>query len=222
MKPKLQPQKKKLVLIASTSEVYGKGTDVPFSEDDDLVMGATTRHRWAYACSKAIDEFMALAYWKEKNVPVIIARLFNTVGPRQSGRYGMVIPSFVDQALTGKPITVFGDGSQTRSFAYVGDVVQALLALLKEPSAVGQVFNIGNDREISILDLAKTVKRLTGSDSEIRKIPYEKAYEAGFEDMPRRVPDLRKIKKLLGWAPTVTLEELLAKILAHVGQEESK
>ena len=134
----------------------------------------------------------------------------------------MVIPNFVDQALTGKPITVFGDGSQTRSFAYVGDVVQALLALLKEPSAVGQVFNIGNDREISILDLAKTVKRLTGSDSEIMKIPYEKAYEAGFEDMPRRVPDLRKIKKLLGWAPTVTLEELLAKILAHVGQEESK
>ena len=205
-------KKKKLVLIASTSEVYGKGNDVPFSEDDDLVMGATTKHRWAYACSKAIDEFMALAYWKEKNVPVIIARLFNTVGPRQSGRYGMVIPSFVDQALTGKPITVFGDGSQTRSFAYVGDVVQALLALLKEPSAVGQVFNIGNDQEISILDLARTVKRLTGSDSEIMKIPYEKAYEAGFEDMPRRVPDLRKIKKLLGWAPTVTLEELLAKI----------
>ena len=134
----------------------------------------------------------------------------------------MVIPSFVDQALTGKPITVFGDGSQTRSFAYVGDVVQALLALLKEPSAVGQVFNVGNDREISILDLAKTVKRLTASDSDIRTIPYEKAYEAGFEDMPRRVPDLRKIKALLGWAPIVTLEELLAKILAHVGQEESK
>lgn len=215
-------KKKKLVLIASTSEVYGKGNDVPFSEDDDLVMGATTRHRWAYACSKAIDEFLALAYWKEKNVPVIIARLFNTVGPRQSGRYGMVIPNFVNQALTGKPITVFGDGLQTRSFAYVGDVVQALLSLLKEPSAVGQVFNIGNDREISILDLARTVKRLTGSDSEIRTIPYEKAYEAGFEDMPRRVPDLRKIKTLLGWTPTVTLEELLAKILSHVGQEESK
>ena len=134
----------------------------------------------------------------------------------------MVIPSFVNQALTGRPITVFGDGSQTRSFAYVGDVVQALLSLLKEPSAVGQVFNIGNDREISILDLARTVKRLTGSNSEIKTIPYEKAYEAGFEDMPRRVPDLRKIKTLLGWAPTVTLEELLAKILAHVGQEESK
>jgi len=215
-------KKRKLVVIASTSEVYGKRTVVPFNESTDLLLGSPHQHRWAYACSKAIDEFLALAYWKEKNVPVIIARLFNTVGPRQSGRYGMVIPSFVNQALTGTPITVFGDGSQTRSFAYVGDVVQALLSLLKEPSAVGQVFNIGNDREISILDLARTVKRLTGSNSEIKTIPYEKAYEAGFEDMPRRVPDLRKIKTLLGWAPTVTLEELLAKILAHVGQEESK
>ena len=187
-------KKHKLVLIASTSEVYGKGNRVPFSEDDDLVMGATTRNRWAYACSKAIDEFLALAYWKEKKVPVVIARLFNTVGPRQSGRYGMVIPNFVQQAIDGQPITVFGDGLQTRSFAYVGDVVRALVGLMTEPTAVGEVFNVGNDREISIRELAETVKRLTGSRSEITTTPYAEAYEAGFEDMPRRVPDLRKIK----------------------------
>ena len=215
-------KKQKLVLIASTSEVYGKSNKVPFSEDDDLVMGATTRHRWAYACSKAIDEFLALAYWNEKRVPVVIARLFNTVGPRQSGRYGMVIPNFVQQALDGRAITVFGDGTQTRSFAYVGDVVRALVGLLKEPKAVGEVFNIGNDSEISIRDLAETVKRLAGSHSEITTIPYEEAYEAGFEDMPRRVPDLRKIKSLLGWSPTVPLEELLAKVLDHAAQHQSQ
>ena len=211
-------KKHKLVLIASTSEVYGKGNRVPFSEDDDLVMGATTRNRWAYACSKAIDEFLALAYWKEKKVPVVIARLFNTVGPRQSGRYGMVIPNFVQQAIEGQPITVFGDGLQTRSFAYVGDVVRALVSLMTEPTAVGEVFNIGNDREISIRELAETVKRLTGSRSEITMTPYAEAYEAGFEDMPRRVPDLRKIKARLGWSPTVSLEELLEKIVKHEGR----
>ena len=215
-------KKQKLVVVASTSEVYGKGTSVPFSEEDDLVMGATTRHRWAYACSKAIDEFLALAYWKEKKVPVIVVRLFNTVGPRQSGRYGMVIPNFVQQALEGRPITVFGDGSQTRSFAYVGDVVRALVGLITEPRAVGEVFNIGNNHEISIMDLAESVKRLSGSTSEIVKIPYDEAYEAGFEDMPRRVPDLRKIKELLAWSPDVQIEELLVKILAHAEQRRGQ
>ena len=211
-------KKQKRVLVASTSEVYGKGNNVPFSEDADLVMGATTRNRWAYACSKAIDEFLALAYWKEMNVPVVIARLFNTVGPRQSSRYGMVIPSFVEQAIQGQPITVFGDGSQTRCFCFVGDVVRALVGLIEEPRAVGEVFNIGNDQEISIRDLAETVKRLAGSQSEIVTIPYAEAYEAGFEDMPRRVPDLRKIKGLLGWQPTVQLEEILLGVLGHTEQ----
>jgi UDP-glucose 4-epimerase len=215
-------KKQKLVVVASTSEVYGKGNSVPFSEEDDLVMGATTRHRWAYACSKAIDEFLALAYWTEKKVPVIVVRLFNTVGPRQSGRYGMVIPNFVQQALEGRPITVFGDGSQTRSFAYVGDVVRALVGLIGEPRAVGEVINIGNNHEISIMELAESVKRLSGSVSEIVKIPYDEAYEAGFEDMPRRVPDLRKIKELLAWSPDVQLEELLGKILAHAEQRRGQ
>src|SRR2546428_2322572 len=186
-------KKKKLVFIFSTSEVYGKSSVVPFSEDDDLVMGPTSKHRWAYACSKAIDEFLALAYWKEKKLPVVIVRLFNTVGPRQTGRYGMVIPNFVRQALTGAPITVHGDGTQRRAFGYVGDVVSGLIKLCEEPRAVGEVFNIGNSEEISILDLAKRVKMLTNSTSDIVLIPYDQAYEAGFEDMPRRVPDLKKI-----------------------------
>ncbi len=208
-------KKKKLVLVASTSEVYGKSVSVPFGEDDDLVLGATKRHRWAYACSKAIDEFLALAYWKEKKLPVVIARLFNTVGPRQTGQYGMVIPNFVRQALAGQPITVFGDGSQTRSFTYVGDVVCALVALVQEPQAVGQVFNVGNTQEISILDLAERVKALTGSSSPIVKIPYDQAYEAGFEDMPRRVPDIRKINALIGYEPKVQLDEILLKVIEH-------
>src|SRR6478672_10861761 len=184
---KLANKKKKLVLIASTSEVYGKSVDVPFREDADLVLGPTAKHRWAYACSKMIDEFLALAYWKERKLPVIIVRLFNTVGPRQTGQYGMVIPNFVRQALAGQPITVFGDGTQSRSFTYVGDVVQALMALVAEPRAVGQVFNIGNPHEISIFDLAKRVRELAQSQSEIVLVPYDQAYEAGFEDMPRRV-----------------------------------
>jgi len=211
-------KKGKLVVIFSTSEVYGKSTAVPFGEDDDLVMGPTSKHRWAYACSKAIDEFLALAYWKEKKLPVIVARLFNTVGPRQTGRYGMVIPNFVRQAVSGAPITVHGDGSQRRAFGYVGDVVEGLIRLVEEPRAVGGVFNIGNAEEISILDLAHRVKSLTSSASEIVLIPYDEAYEAGFEDMPRRVPDLTKIHKLVGYTPTVELDEILHRVIAEVRQ----
>ena len=209
-------KKRKLVLIASTSEVYGKQTGVPFSEDSDLLLGSTRQHRWAYACSKAIDEFLALAYWKEKRVPVVIARLFNTVGPRQTGRYGMVIPTFVRQALAGEPITVYGDGSQTRSFGYVGDVVGAMIGLVNEPRAVGDVFNIGNDEEVSIRRLAEMVRKAAGSSSEIVTVPYEEAYEAGFEDMPRRVPDLRKVHDLLGWRPRVGLSEILTRVVEHM------
>jgi UDP-glucose 4-epimerase len=212
-------KKKKLVLIASTSEVYGKSITVPFSEDADLVLGPTSKHRWAYACSKMIDEFLALAYWKERKLPVIIVRLFNTVGPRQTGQYGMVIPNFVRQALAGQPITVFGDGTQSRSFTYVGDVVRAMVALINEPRAVGQVFNIGNGEEITIADLAQKVKTLAGSQSEIVKIPYDQAYESGFEDMPRRVPDITKIGKLIGYAPTVELEEILHRVIESFRQQ---
>ena len=211
-------KKKKLVLIASTSEVYGKSADVPFREDADLVLGPTAKHRWAYACSKMIDEFLALAYWKEKKLPVIIVRLFNTVGPRQTGQYGMVIPNFVRQALAGQPITVFGDGTQSRSFTYVGDVVKAMVALIDDPRAIGQVFNIGNGKEISIRELAEKVKTLTGSSSEIVLVPYDKAYEAGFEDMPRRVPDIARIQALVGYAPTVELDETLTRVIEHFRQ----
>ena len=209
-------KKKKLVVVASTSEVYGKSTDVPFREDADLVLGPTPKHRWAYACSKAIDEFLALAYWKEKKLPVVIVRLFNTVGPRQTGQYGMVIPTFVRQALAGHPITVFGDGTQSRSFTYVGDVVSALVALASEPKAVGGVFNVGNGREITMLALAGRVKALTGSQSPILTIPYDQAYEAGFEDMPRRVPDLTKIRALIGYEPTLDLDDILGLVIEHI------
>jgi UDP-glucose 4-epimerase len=208
-------KKKKLVLIASTSEVYGKNGAVPFTEEADLVLGPTTKHRWAYACSKAIDEFLALAYWKEKKLPVVIARLFNTVGPRQTGQYGMVIPTFVQQALAGRPITVYGDGTQTRSFTYVGDVVAALAKLAVEPRAVGRVFNIGNPHEITIRELAERVKALTGSSSPIVTIPYEQAYEAGFEDMPRRVPDTTRLRELIGFEPTVQLDEILERVIEY-------
>jgi nucleoside-diphosphate-sugar epimerase len=208
-------KKKKLVIIASTSEVYGKSQDVPFREDADLVLGPTPKHRWAYACSKAIDEFLALAYWKEKKLPVIIVRFFNTVGPRQTGQYGMVVPTFVRQALAGQPITVFGDGHQSRSFTYVGDVVRALIDLMNEPRAIGQVFNIGNGDEISILALAEKVKALTGSKSDIIKIPYDEAYESGFEDMPRRVPDIRKIQALVGFEPRVDLDRILDEVVQY-------
>jgi UDP-glucose 4-epimerase len=213
---KVANKKKKLVLIASTSEVYGKSAKVPFSEDDDLVLGPTSKHRWAYACSKMIDEFLALAYWKERKLPVIIVRLFNTVGPRQTGQYGMVVPSFVRQALANEPITVFGDGTQSRSFTYVGDVVRAVVALINEPRAVGQVFNIGNGKEITIADLAARIKAMTGSRSEIVTIPYDQAYEAGFEDMPRRVPDISKIRALIGYEPTVELDDILTRVIASL------
>ena len=208
-------KKKKLVFIASTSEVYGKSVDVPFREDADLVLGPTGKHRWAYACSKAIDEFLALAYWKEKKLPVIIVRLFNTVGPRQTGQYGMVIPNFVRQALAGQPITVFGNGEQSRSFTYVGDVIRALVTLMHEPRAVGEVFNIGNGSEITIRALAEMIRAMTGSRSEIVTIPYDQAYEAGFEDMPRRVPDITKLHSLIGYEPQVQLEETLERVIDH-------
>jgi UDP-glucose 4-epimerase len=214
-------KKRKKVLVASTSEVYGKSTDVPFREDADLVMGATVKHRWAYACSKAIDEFLALAYYKERGLPVIIVRFFNTVGPRQTGQYGMVLPSFVRQALAGEPITVFGDGTQSRSFTYVGDVVACLLKLVKEPKAIGQVFNIGNKEEVTILKLAEIVKSLTGSTSPIEFIPYDKAYEEGFEDMPRRVPDLTKVQQLVGYEPQVQLNEIITRVIEYFRAHES-
>jgi UDP-glucose 4-epimerase len=206
-------KKRKLVFIASTSEVYGKSTDVPFRESADLVLGATTRHRWAYACSKALDEFLALAHWKQRRLPVVIVRFFNTVGPRQTGQYGMVVPTFVRQALAGEPITVFGDGTQSRSFTYVGDVVGALLKLMVEPRAVGEVFNVGTAEEVTIRALAERVKAVTGSTSSIVTIPYDQAYEAGFEDMPRRVPDLAKIAALIGYRPQVELDEIIRRVV---------
>jgi UDP-glucose 4-epimerase len=208
-------KKRKLVVIASTSEVYGKSTALPFREDADLVLGSTHQHRWAYACSKAIDEFLALAYWKERRVPVIVLRLFNTVGPRQTGRYGMVVPNFVRQALAGDPITVFGTGTQSRSFGYVGDVVRGMMALVAEPRTVGEVFNLGNNQEITIRELAELVKTMTGSNSEIVSIPYEEAYESGFEDMLRRVPDLTKAKNMVGYEPRVQLPEILSMVIDH-------
>jgi UDP-glucose 4-epimerase len=208
-------KKKKLVFVASTSEVYGKSADVPFREGADLVLGPTSKHRWAYACSKLIDEFLALAYWKERKLPVVIVRLFNTVGPRQTGQYGMVVPTFVRQALSGQPITVFGDGTQSRSFTYVGDVVTALITLAAEPRAIGEVFNIGNTVEIAILELAERVKAITQSSSSIQFIPYDEAYEAGFEDMPRRVPDISKIRALIGFEPKLQLDDILRKVVDH-------
>ena len=211
-------KKKKIVFIASTSEVYGKSTDVPFREEADLVLGPTAKHRWAYACSKLIDEFLALAYWKEKKLPVVIVRLFNTVGPRQTGQYGMVLPTFVRQALAGQPITVFGDGTQSRSFTYVGDVVGALATLAQEPRAIGDVFNIGSTSEVTIDELAERVKKMTKSESPIVHIPYDVAYEAGFEDMPRRVPDISKIQSLTGFAPKMSLDEIIQSVIEYVRQ----
>jgi UDP-glucose 4-epimerase len=209
-------KKKKLVFIASTSEVYGKSTDVPFREAADLVLGPSAKHRWAYACSKLIDEFLALAYWKEKKLPVVIVRLFNTVGPRQTGQYGMVLPTFVRQALAGQPITVFGDGTQSRSFTYVGDVVEALIRLAGDKRAIGEVFNIGNMGEVTIADLAARVKTLTGSCSPIHYVPYDEAYEAGFEDMPRRVPDISKIREFMGYEPKLALDDIIRSVIDHM------
>ena len=209
----LANKKKKKVLVASTSEVYGLSAEVPFREDGNLVMGATNKGRWSYACSKAIDEFLALAYWREKKLPTIVVRLFNTVGPRQTGQYGMVIPTFVKQALAGRPITVYGSGKQSRCFCYVGDVVGALVRLMDAEDSVGEVFNIGSTQEISILDLAKRVKELTDSDSEIVFVPYDEAYEEGFEDMPRRIPDTSKVNKLVGFKPEKRLDEILEAVI---------
>jgi nucleoside-diphosphate-sugar epimerase len=209
-------KKKKLVFIASTSEVYGKSADVPFREAADLVLGPSVKHRWAYACSKLIDEFLALAYWKEKKLPVVIVRLFNTVGPRQTGQYGMVLPTFVGQALAGHPITVFGDGTQSRSFTYVGDVVDALVRLATTTRAVGEVFNIGNMGEVTIGDLAGRVKQMAGSCSPIHYIPYDQAYEAGFEDMPRRVPDISKIRAFVGYEPKMQLDDIIRSVIEHM------
>ena len=216
----LANKKKKKVLVASTSEVYGLSSQVPFREDGNLVMGATTKGRWSYACSKAIDEFLALAYWREKKLPTIVVRLFNTVGPRQTGQYGMVIPTFVKQALSNRPMTVFGDGEQSRCFCYVGDVVSALIKLMDHEKSVGQVFNIGSNQEISIIDLANRVKQLTNSESEIVLVPYDEAYEEGFEDMPRRVPDISKAHQHIGFSPTVDLEGILTSVIAfHSGRQ---
>jgi UDP-glucose 4-epimerase len=220
---KLANKKKKKVLLASTSEVYGKSLAVPFREDADLVLGPTHKGRWSYACSKAIDEFLALAYHKEKRLPVVIFRLFNTVGPRQTGRYGMVIPNFVKQALLGHPLTVYGDGTQSRCFTYVSDVVGVLLKLADHEGAVGEVMNIGNDREeVTILDLAQKVKERTRSKSEIVMVPYDQAYEEGFEDMPRRVPDLSKIRALTGYEPKVHLDEILDRVIEYFTSDKAR
>lgn len=207
-------KKRKRTLVASTSEVYGKSTKIPFSEDDDLVLGASTKARWAYATSKLIDEFLALAYWKEKHTPTTVVRLFNTVGPRQTGQYGMVIPNFVRQALAGEDITVFGDGNQSRCFGHVKDVVWALEKLCLEDKAVGEVFNIGATEEISIRGLAERIRDTVGSKSEIKLIPYDQAYEAGFEDMGRRVPDIKKVQALTGYRPTRDLQTILDDVVA--------
>ncbi len=219
---KIANRYKRKVLITSTSEVYGKNTKVPFSEDDDRLLGATTKSRWSYSCSKAIDEFLALAYFKEKNLPIVIVRLFNTVGPRQTGQYGMVVPRFIKQALENKDLTVYGDGTQSRCFGFVGDVIGALTKLMNQPEAVGQIFNIGSTQEITIMDLAKRVRELTGSKAQIKLIPYEEAYEQGFEDMARRVPDLSKIKKLIHYEPKVDLTGIITRMQQYFLAEAGK
>ena len=206
------------VLIASTSEVYGKSDAIPFREDGDRVMGPTVKSRWSYAESKAMDEFLALAYHKQFGVPVVICRLFNTVGPRQTGMYGMVIPRLVQQAVSGQPLRVFGDGQQTRCFCNVKDTVRAVVGLASEPRAVGEIFNVGSRDEITILDLARRILARSGSQSEITLIPYDEAYEAGFEDMRRRVPDTSKIEALMGWQPTVSLDQTLDEVIAQFRQ----
>ena len=211
----LASKKRKPVLVASTSEVYGLSTAIPFREDGNLVLGAPTKGRWSYACSKALDEFLALAFWRERKLPTTVVRLFNTVGPRQTAHYGMVVPGFVRQALAGDDITVYGDGSQSRCFTHVSDAVRALLQLMENPDAVGNVFNVGATEEVSILALAERVKAMTRSSSDIVLVPYDRAYEAGFEDMPRRVPDISKIGALTGWRPRTTLDETLHSVIEY-------
>ncbi len=211
----LANRKKKRVLITSTSEVYGKNSKVPFSEEDDLVLGSTTRPRWSYACSKAIDEFLALAYHAQHHLPVTIVRLFNTVGPRQTGRYGMVIPRFVGQALRGEPLTVYGDGTQTRAFCHVHDVVRALVDLHRAPASLGQIFNVGSEQEVSILDLARTVLQITKSTSRFELVPFEKAYGPNFEDLDRRVPDTSRLRALIGFRPEKSLDDIVRDVVDH-------
>jgi UDP-glucose 4-epimerase len=208
-------RKQKLTVIASTSEVYGKGIKIPFSEDDDLRLGPTANSRWAYACSKALDEWLALAYWREKGVPVIIPRFFNTVGPRQTGRYGMVLPTLVAQALRGEPLTVYGTGEQSRCFSHVRDVVKAVVALIETPAAVGQVVNVGSEEEISMLRLAELVRELTGTKSDVVLIPYTEAYAEGFEDMQRRVPDVSKLERMIGFRPRTPLEDIVRDVIVY-------
>ena len=207
-------KKQKPVLLASTSEVYGKSAKIPFAEDDDLQLGPTTHSRWAYACSKALDEWLGLAYYRERKVPVTVVRFFNTVGPRQTGRYGMVLPNFAAQALTGEPITVYGDGTQSRCFGHVQDAVEALLRLLATPASVGGVFNVGSDEEVTILRLAEMVRDAAGSRSEIRLVPYAEAYAEGFEDMQRRVPDLSKLERTVGFRPRTPLATIITDVVA--------
>ena len=209
-------KKNKLVFIASTSEVYGKNNKVPFCEDDDTTLGPTVKARWSYAASKALDEFLALAYWKEKRLPVVIGRLFNTVGPRQTGRYGMVLPTFVTQALSGQPLTVFGTGKQSRCFGYVADVVEAIVKLMDTDRAVGEVVNIGNDHEITIEELASLVRQRTSSASAVHYIPYDQAYEPGFEDMAQRVPSLEKLVQLTDFRPSTPLTVIIDKVAVHL------
>ena len=208
-------KKHKKILVASTSEVYGLSPHIPFREDGLLVLGATDKGRWSYACSKAVDEFLALAYWRERKLPATIVRLFNTVGPRQTGQYGMVLPTFVKQALQGAPLTVFGDGQQARCFCYVGDVVGALVGLMDQADVAGQIFNIGSTEEITIRGLAERVKALTGSASPIVTVPYDQAYEVGFEDMPRRVPDISKIHKQIGFQPRTSLDAIIESVIVY-------
>jgi len=212
---RLANQFKKKIFIASTSEVYGNHMEHSLSEDDNRVMGSVKKRRWAYACSKTMDEFLALAYFDEKKLPVVIGRLFNTVGPRQTGQYGMVLPNFVQSALLGKPITVYGEGTQTRSFTHVLDVVGALPQLMGEPAAEGDIFNVGNDHEVSINDLAKKVKEMTGSSSPIDHISYEKAYGPGFEDMQRRCPNIEKIRNLIGFTPIYYLDAMIQSVIDY-------
>jgi len=213
-------KKRKLVLTASTSEVYGKSTQVPFREEADLVLGPTTKGRWSYAASKALDEFLALSYWKEKKVPVIVVRLFNTVGPRQTGRYGMVLPNFVRQALDHVPISVYGDGKQSRCFCDVRDTTQALIKLIDSERAIGEVVNIGNTEEITIENLARRVKERTASSSTIEFIPYDKAYEPGFEDMMRRVPCVDKLNAITGFRPQTPLDEIIDRVASHMREKQ--
>jgi len=215
-------KKRKLVLVASTSEVYGKNTNIPFTEEADLVLGPTTKGRWSYAASKALDEFLALSYWKEKKQPVIVVRFFNTVGPRQTGRYGMVLPNFVKRALANEPIEVYGDGTQSRCFCDVRDTVEALLRLIPLHRAVGEVINIGNTEEVSIEDLAKIVKQRTNSSSPIQFVPYDQAYEPGFEDMMRRVPSIEKLESFTGFRPQTSLAEIIDRVSSYFREKDAK